>query len=365
MVKRCIAVFLAVLLAVLLIPALETKDAPVFALGAPTPSPSPTPTPAPTPVPTPVPTPTPRPTPTPAPTPTPSPTPVPTPAPIAQGDTGEKVRKVQEVLYLYGFSESVPDGIFGPATATAVLRLKEYINTCFAAGEPNDGAVSQRLYNSLDTMPASAGALQRGDTGANVTRMQRRLKALGYLVQEPDGNYGANSERAIAYFQTRNNLFCSGAATEETQDVLFSAAAVASDKYVMPYKLVVDVSEQKVYAYSWSGGAFTNLVRTMTCSTGTKANPTPLGTYIRTTGRGARWHYFQKWDCWAQYAYYIQGDILFHSVLYSRQDESALTKSSVRNLGKRASHGCVRLSVDDAKWIWENCPNMTTVIVQE
>ena len=279
--------------------------------------------------------------------------------------SGEEVRQVQEVLYLYGFTGSAPDGIFGPDTASAVKRLKEYINTCFDAGEPNDAAVSRRLFNSLSTMPRSAGDVQRGASGLNVRRIQTRLKALGYLSQTPDGVYGDNTERAVAYFQKKNGLFISGVATDETQSVLFSASAERSDKYVMPYKLVVDVSDQRVYAYSWSGGEFSNLVREMTCSTGKKDTPTPLGTFTATTGRGARWHYFKKFECWAQYAWYIEGDILFHSVLYSEKDDPAPTKSSVRNLGKRASHGCVRLSVEDAKWIWENCPNMTTVVVRE
>lgn len=65
----------------------------------------------------------------------------------------------------------------------------------------------------------------------------------------------------------------------------------------------------------------------------------------------------------AQYAYYIEGDIMFHSVLYNSKSESSLSKSSVRNLGRKASHGCVRLAVKDAKWIWQNCPAGTTIIV--
>ena len=353
MLKRCLAAFLLTLLAVLLLPSIETAADPVFAHGAPTHTPAPTPTP--TPVPTPVPT----------PTPTPAPTPTPTPAPLDQGASGEKVRYVQTVLYEYGFTESRPDGIYGPATADAVALLRKYASDYFGADLGVSSGVPEILYVSLSTMPACAEILQSGSSGANVTRLQTKLKALGYLAQAPDGAYGANTERAVAYFQTRNGLYCTGVATEETQNLLFSAHAVASDMAVMPYMLVVDVSDQKVYAYSWSGGTFANLVRTMTCSTGKKATPTPLGSYAATTGRGARWHYFEKWQCWAQYAYYIEGDIMFHSVLYSAKDESTLTKSSLNNLGKRASHGCVRLAVEDAKWIWDNCPNMTYVTVRE
>ena len=92
----------------------------------------------------------------------------------------------------------------------------------------------------------------------------------------------------------------------------------------------------------------------MICSTGLNATPTPKGTYEASTGPGARWHYFKKFDCWAQYASRIVGGILFHSVLYSEKDESTLRRGSVYALGTRGSHGCVRLAVEDAKWIYNN-----------
>ena len=118
-----------------------------------------------------------------------------------------------------------------------------------------------------------------------------------------------------------------------------------------------------MYAYGLDdNNEYTVLVRTMKCSTGKDATPTPTGTFQSTTGPGARWHYFKKYQCWAQYAYYIEGDIMFHSVLYGQKD-GPVTQSSVNNLGRKASHGCVRLSVEDAKWIYQNCPMNTKVIV--
>ena len=144
--------------------------------------------------------------------------------------------------------------------------------------------------------------------------------------------------------------------------MLFSADAVKSDRPVCMYKLKISVSDQKVYAYKWVNGDYTDLVRSMTCSTGTRENPTPLGTFSA-AGAAGRWYYFQKFKCWAQYAYRIDGPILFHSVLYSEKDESTLRKGSVYALGSRASHGCIRLKVEDAKWIYNNCPAGTTVVV--
>ena len=59
---------------------------------------------------------------------------------------------------------------------------------------------------------------------------------------------------------------------------------------------------------------------------------------------------------YAQYCTTISGDYLFHSVHYLGQGnyKSQPTKE-FNKLGQHASHGCVRLSVMDAKWIYENC----------
>ena len=59
----------------------------------------------------------------------------------------------------------------------------------------------------------------------------------------------------------------------------------------------------------------------------------------------------------------IEGNILFHSVLYSEKDTSTLREGSVYALGSPASHGCIRLSVKNARWLFEHCKRGTAVIV--
>lgn len=132
-----------------------------------------------------------------------------------------------------------------------------------------------------------------------------------------------------------------------------------AQKASVTYTLRIDTINQVVSAYT-SGGV---LKRQMICSTGTDEDATPLGTF--STGSQYRWGFFTKFDCWAQYWTRINGPILFHSVLYQKKDEATLIKSSVNNLGKRASHGCVRLRVADAKWINDNCPRGTKTIIFE
>ena len=50
-------------------------------------------------------------------------------------------------------------------------------------------------------------------------------------------------------------------------------------------------------------------------------------------------------------------------MLYSQRDTSTLRVNSVYALGSKASHGCVRLQVEDAQWIYENCDSGTVVVV--
>lgn len=217
-----------------------------------------------------------------------------------------------------------------------------------------------------DGVPAYYATLSDGSSGSQVTRLQKRLTSLDYMLDiNVDGAFGPTTESAVKDFQRTNGLSATGIADSQTQNLLFSASAKkCTDPNIRyPYKLIVDVSDQYVYVYKYVNGSYSQYVRKFICSTGTKSDPTPLGTY-RSTEQINVWHYFTKFDCWAQYAYRITGAYYFHSVLFNNKGDSNPTSSSVRNLGRRASHGCVRLKVADAKWIYYNCPAGTTVVVR-
>lgn len=342
-----------------------------------------------------------NPTPTPEPTIAPTPVPISTPAPdpesgetvtaIAKGsrdaanDTSvsDLQKRLQQLLYLSGKA----DGIFGGGTEEALKAFQkdnglpetgeadlETLRLLSDAGtqpmetpEPTyapDGVVTDELKQQIlsGNFEIYREDLQRGSDGDEVLRLQRRLYQLLYLEGGIDGDFGGGTESAIKYFQKRNKLSETGKADEETQRRLFTAEAIKSDRPDQMYMLKISVSDQRVYAYKWVNGSYTKLARTMICSTGTKSDPTPYGTYTGGAPAG-RWYYFKKFDCWAQYAWRFNGPYLFHSVLYSEKDTSTLRQSSVNNLGSRASHGCVRLKVEDAKWIYNNCPAGTTVKV--
>jgi len=63
---------------------------------------------------------------------------------------------------------------------------------------------------------ADAALYKRGSSGAKVTEIQTRLKSWGYYNGALDGIYGAETERAVRWFQSRNGLAVDGQAGDKT-----------------------------------------------------------------------------------------------------------------------------------------------------
>lgn len=100
-----------------------------------------------------------------------------------------------------------------------------------------------------------------------------------------------------------------------------------------------------------------------TCSVGLPDTPTTAGTHY--TFAKYRWKELMG-PSWGQYATKFTSDgIYFHSVAGSNTTSYNLSYIDYNNLGVPASHGCVRLCVRDAKWIYDNCPLGMKVIVYD
>lgn len=103
-------------------------------------------------------------------------------------------------------------------------------------------------------------------------------------------------------------------------------------------------------------GNYTRPYKVMICSTGTS---TPTSGVYKVSDR-AKWG-MMVGRVWAQYYTRISGAILFHSVPYTSKSPNTLEYWEYDKLGTTASAGCVRLTVEDAKWIYDNCKPGTQV----
>ncbi len=78
------------------------------------------------------------------------------------------------------------------------------------------------------------GILTVGAKGDEVTRLQQRLKDLGYLSSKVDGQFGGGTKRAVISFQRRNGLKTDGVAGETTLTKLYAEDAVAAPENSEP-----------------------------------------------------------------------------------------------------------------------------------
>ena len=129
-----------------------------------------------------------------------------------------------------------------------------------------------------------------------------------------------------------------------------------------PYYIKVNRLQNVVTVYALDeNGYYTRPVRAMVCSVGMNGG-TPTGTF--TTEDKYPWRSLVG-GVYGQYAYRIEGHIMFHSVPYYTMNKGDLESEEYNKLGEAASLGCVRLSVIDAKWIYENCPEGTLVKIYD
>lgn len=128
-----------------------------------------------------------------------------------------------------------------------------------------------------------------------------------------------------------------------------------------PYLIVVNYEAQLVRVYTLDeDGMYSVVVKNMITSSGATRICKP-GIYKLHDKR--RWIVFLD-GSYGQYSCRITGHFLFHSIPYSkRNDNSTLISEDYVQLGDNVSGGCMRLMCKDAKWIYDNCPEGTPIIV--
>ena len=122
-----------------------------------------------------------------------------------------------------------------------------------------------------------------------------------------------------------------------------------TDRVAGPYSVTVDRVNGVMTVYNSNR---TIPVKSIRVSVGLPETPTPVGTFR--LSRSARWQPLMG-NSWGQYGTHVTGNVLVHSVPGGSPDVYALPAGFYNMLGEPASHGCIRVCVADAKWVYENC----------
>ena len=127
-----------------------------------------------------------------------------------------------------------------------------------------------------------------------------------------------------------------------------------------PYLLAVNRAASTVTVYTADeDDRYTVPFMAMVCSGG---SDTPIGYFA--TPIKYEWRLLSG-PCYGQYATRIWDAYLFHSVPYYTQHKDDVEYDQFNQLGTPASLGCIRLAVVDVKWIYDNCPLGTPVIIYD
>nr|DAK08600.1 MAG TPA: N acetylmuramidase [Caudoviricetes sp.] len=97
-----------------------------------------------------------------------------------------------------------------------------------AAGKPDTSKPTESVVFNL----------RRGSKGADVTKLQTALNALGYDCGAADGIFGAATEKAVRAFQKDNSLAVDGIAGKATQEALYAAESVPRATYTVTLRNV-------------------------------------------------------------------------------------------------------------------------------
>ncbi|HEX7520611.1 MAG TPA: L,D-transpeptidase family protein [Acidimicrobiia bacterium] len=252
----------------------------------------------------------------------------------------------------------------GNATDTTLARLDQVVSTVTAAPGVTavrvliNGGTPIGLFPGVDaTVPLTRAALATPNVPAtapvapptgpvsNSTRaVQEQLAALGYLLPaNVDGVDGPGTQTALVAFQKWQGLSRTGLADAPTRKALATAkrpTPIRSGPAGRRIEVLVD--RQVVLAIQDN-----EVVRAIDVSTGKPSTPTPIGTFS-VYAKYARWWStpFREWLLWASP---FTGGIALH------QYPDVPTYA--------ASHGCVRVTQYDSRWVFDFVSVGTQVVV--
>lgn len=132
------------------------------------------------------------------------------------------------------------------------------------------------------------------------------------------------------------------------------------------YAIIINEDNCCVTVFTYNGeGEYTIPVRAMACSVGksqrTLKNKKQSWIMYELTDK-SEWVYLSDGNYY-RYATYIGEDFMFQSAPYTKESASSLKAEEYNNIGTPATANNIRLSVADAKWIYDNCNEGTVVRV--
>jgi peptidoglycan hydrolase-like protein with peptidoglycan-binding domain len=248
-------------------------------------------------------------------------------------------------------------------TGIAVAAVAALAAACTGGGGAEQAVVKARVSRSPSTTssttttttttppPPKPVGLRVGASGPEVQALQQRLAGLRYDVAV-DGRFGPGTAQAVMAFQKVEGLGRDGVAGPQTMGRLATAGTPAP---MVPSggskRVEVDVARQVLFYYE--GGALQKIVAVSTgngerfCVDGRCATAVTPGGSFRVRGKVSGWQTGKLGRLYKPS--YFNGNIAIHGALSVPAGP--------------ASHGCVRVPMSSADWIYAALAPGTPVYV--
>lgn len=133
-------------------------------------------------------------------------------------------------------------------------------------------------------------------------------------------------------------------------DFVDSNVIISSSNYIV----ITSTKNRLTYIYEKNNDKWEMLYK-WSCTVGKPATPTIKGVYYI----GVKYPAIGDENSSVKYAINIFEEYYYHSILY---DSKGLNIKD-DTLGAAISHGCIRLATSSAKWIYDNIPQGSTIII--
>ena len=172
------------------------------------------------------------------------------------------------------------------------------------------------------------------------------------------------------YFRDNGKMYSNGTITINGKSQRFAPDGQWIDNswiasQARPFRLYVNRAHctMTVYLKDYQGN-YKIPYKAILISVGLSGTSTPSG--WSEIGQKYLWYWYKEDTCWLRYvSFFSNGGKMMHSEAYYTQDLDNMLLGEFNKLGYAASHGCVRMAVIDAKWVYENCYAGTKVYVYD
>ncbi|MEA5601749.1 peptidoglycan-binding protein [Nostoc sp. UHCC 0252] len=145
------------------------------------------------------------------------------------GSNGPEVSSSQRCLKKLGYFNGPVSGKFASLTQNAVIKFQQAnrITPDGVIGINTQQALQRACQSRTTSASQSSGqypVLSQGKTGAAVTRLQQRLRQLGYLNATPNGNFGPMTRNAVIKLQRNYRIAANGIVNRQTWNALLGSS---------------------------------------------------------------------------------------------------------------------------------------------